>query len=738
MFAWFAVMAAAGGAPPPHPENLASPVPAEGVLAHVNPPSLRWPLVKGGKVRYSVRLSQNKEFKDPGSFQASELRWALYNPHRQLESGTWYWQFAVIEKEGKKPQWSPVLQFRVDDTVRAFVTPPASTILAAAKAPRPRIPMADAPTGKQDMRDLARLIAKPIPSLEKANPKDTGKNDFEKKKFAQWASKGWANETKGSVRRLVQAYRTTGEERFGRRALEYGLFVAGLDPDGVTSHKVSDFANGSCMQVLAQVYDGCYELMTSPQRQQMRDALALRTSRFFASKFNSLESKVFSAHTWQHILTQATEAALTLIGDEPQAETWLAYVYELWIAKFPGLSSTDGAWANGINYFGTNFATMLEMPVLFGRLAGVDFFDHPWFRNTPYYLLYCWPPNSVSDGFGDGSERNLPPSKTRGEFVKELGTHFKDPHALWYAEQILGKLDSPPVAPKAPVALPQSRVFNDAGLVSMHTELADVTCDLMVSFRSSPYGAYNHMHSDQNSFNVNWGGERLFCGSGYYIGYSDDHFKGWYTHTQGHNSVMLDGKGQLRGSAGFGRIVDFKDEPVTSYCVGDASHAYGSDAGLRTFHRHLLLLRPSTLLVYDELEAGHQANWEWLLHSSHELKIADGALLGGNSKSNTRVDLFASTPLATDIHTRFDPPAVNWRKKTSGGKILEYPDQWHFTATPESKQERLRVLAVIQVEPKDATKPMSAARLQDGTVSIAGKKVQVEMSPLKPAKIRLR
>ncbi len=34
-----------------------------GVLAHVNPPSLLWAPVKGGKVRYTVRLSQSKKFK---------------------------------------------------------------------------------------------------------------------------------------------------------------------------------------------------------------------------------------------------------------------------------------------------------------------------------------------------------------------------------------------------------------------------------------------------------------------------------------------------------------------------------------------------------------------------------------------------------------------------------------------------------------------------------------------------
>ena len=68
----------------------------------------------------------------------------------------------------------------------------------------------------------------------------------------------------------------------------------------------------------------------------------------------------------------------------------------------------------------------------------------------------------------------------------------------------------------------------------------------MVAFRSSPYGAFNHMHACQNGFNILYGGERLFSNSGYYLTYGDAHFKGWYTATRGHNSVLIDDQGQAK------------------------------------------------------------------------------------------------------------------------------------------------------------------------------------------------
>lgn len=727
---------------PPHPTIRTTPAPSYREPAHVNPPSLLWPLTKGNKVRYAVRLSQNRDFTGE-VFEATKLRWGIYNPHRKLGSGTWYWQYAVTPQPDKVPKWSEVLQFSVSDELCPFVTPPSSDMLAAAHKSRPRIPAKPALTDKKKMRRLLkqadRLLEKQIPSIDKAAPKEQGNNKFEQKVFTRVASKKFVNSVLGQVKKLVRVYRLTGDERYGRKALEYGLFVASLDPDGVTAPKISDFADGSCMQVLSRVYDGCQDLITPHQKWQLCYSLQGRTSRFFKKKVNNLEAKVFSAHLWQHILAQATEGALTLIGDVPEAEEWLAYVYELWIAKFPNLSQTDGAWANGISYFSTNYWTMLDIPTLFGQLTGVDFFNHPWYCNALYYLMYCWPPDSVSDGFGDGSESDrLPTKRYQGTFALELGKHFKDPYALWYAEKIIGKLDSPPVAPKPPVDLPMARAFMDVGIVAMHNDLIDAADNLMISFRSSPYGAYNHMHRDQNSFNINFSGERLFSGSGYYISYSDDHFKEWYTHTRGQNSIMIDGKGQIRGSEGFGRIIDYKHTTASTYCVGDASHAYGDEVGLRTFRRHLLFLRPSVLLVYDELEAGHKAHWEWMLHSPNKLTINGKVLSGGNRNAKTRVDFFASSQLSMNSHTRFDPPAVNWRKKNRDGKIIEYPDQWHFAAVPATPQDKLRILAVIQVQPTNGATSMDTPRMQGDILSVAGKQVQVELSPHHPALMKFR
>ena len=738
-----------------HPVSREAAAPDGGTSVHVNPPPLLWPTQSTRGVRYSVRLSQDGQFPPEATIRAEGLRWAVFNPHAKLDLGRWYWQYGWNQKSGAETKWSQVFSFRVEDSVRVFVTPEAGQVLAACPKDRPRLLSTSADLAALRERAKAngqaaaavrageRLLKRELPDPDRALASEKGKNQYEQKNFAKWASKAFAGNLLGSVKSLVNAYLVTGEERLGRAAVRWALFVAELDPDGATSRSVSDFADGSCMEAMALAYDTCYELFDEDQKVLMRAAMKARGERFFSRCMNRLEGQVFSAHIWQHILMQGTEVAFALLGEEPEAEVWVTYVYELWIARFPLLGGHDGGWANGINYFGTNFHTLIEMPRLLGRLTGVDFLDHAWYRNAVYYQMYCWPPGSASDGFGDGAERESPPSASRGTFVKTLGEKFADPYALWYAKEVLGdRYETGRTAtnarlpePKPPADLPQARAFRDVGIVSMHTDLANPAGDLMIGFRSSPYGSYNHMHSDQNSLNVLWGGKRLFSGSGYYIAYGDDHFKGWYTHTRGHNSVLIDGKGQVRGSHGYGRITRFLHGSQVSYALGDASTAYG-DAGLTKFRRHLAFLRPGIIVVYDELEADHPAEWSWLLHAMHEMTAQGNRLFATNETASAQVDLTASVPLSVGVDTRFDPPAVNWRNRKSGSGVIDYADQWHATAAGAEKARKLRILALIQVRSESSSREnIDPVEEGDGSIRLGRWRIQAELDTGKKASL---
>ena len=50
----------------------------------------------------------------------------------------------------------------------------------------------------------------------------------------------------------------------------------------------------------------------------------------------------------------------------------------------------------------------------------------------------------------------------------------------------------------------------------MHTDPADARDDLMAAFFALPFGSTGHAHAAHNGFTINYGGRRLFGGTGYY------------------------------------------------------------------------------------------------------------------------------------------------------------------------------------------------------------------------------
>jgi hypothetical protein len=334
-------------------------------------------------------------------------------------------------------------------------------------------------------------------------------------------------------------------------------------------------------------------------------------------------------------------------------------------------------------------------------------------------------------------------------FLYYLGVRFHDPAALWYAREVAGNrdLDSllPPLLrfdrileedsgqlpqPRLPSDLPEARVFRDVGIVTMHTNLANADKNLMLAFRASPFGSFNHMHSDQNSLHVVCQGKRLFSGSGYYIAYGDDHFQNWYTHSRGHNTVMIDGTGQVRGADGYGWVARYMHGREITYCAGDASNAYG-DAGLKRFRRHVVFLRPNIVVLYDDLAADHAARWSWLLHSPDEIEVqADQQRLFASADTvRAQVDLFGSDELKMTVSDQFDPPAINWRNKSSGGRTIEYPNQWHVTAVPVEEASRARFLAIYQIQVGGSTSFDVPTRESEETICVSNWRITAGLKP---------
>lgn len=704
-----------------HEQPRVTPFPIHNKRVDRNPPPLLWPAAQGKKVRYAVRLSQNMRFPKRSTITEAGFRWALFNPHQKLEWGTWYWQYGT-SKNGRPYRWSQTYQFEVTRSAKRGETPLAKEMLATFPNAHPRLwVLPDEMDGLNRLKRYGKhfgvqadaYINAPLP--DDTQPPDKGTDAYQVFKFHRWGSKALANNMASSVQGLIPAYLLSGDDRYAKEAIRRGLHVAKWDPEGYTNPVISDFADGACMRLMAGVYDTFYGQMSEGERECLRDAMVYRAERIFREETNKIETLVFRSHFWQHLLIEFSEVAFALLHEHDDAPDWVRFVYELWVARFPLMGGKDGGWANGNSYFGTNIETLLVLPTRFKKLTGIDLFQNEWYHNSADFLLYTWPPHSRSDGFGDGTELKAHPATSHLAFMEDMARRFDDAQAAWYVKQWQKKVgeNSDPLLlwhritnenvkprPRSPKGLPQAKCFDDVGIVSLHTNLADTSQNLMVGMRSSPYGSLLHSHQCQNAFNIFYGGESLFRNSGYYTSAGDAHSKTWYRATRGHNAVLIDGTGQPRGSENYGLMPRFLNGKHIAYALGDASQAYG-DAGLVRFRRHVVLLRPHIVVVYDDLVADHEANWQWLIHGERKITthVGEQRLRIQTQTARSQVHLLGSQRLDMEVGTVFDPPAHNWGgNKTFLGQNMDYfPDQWHVTVVPKQACDRMRFLAVFQV-----------------------------------------
>lgn len=713
---------------------LTYPVPSEGIVAEFNPPVLRWPLARKKSPAYDVRLSMDSSFNSDSQIKIAQTPWAMFNPHQKLETGKWFWQYRTAG-EG----WSDVQTFKITSASIELVSPPVLYFLENIPMGHPRV-LAE----KSEFAALRRLprngdvnailgeaekaLSGKIPTETEGIPEREGVDEERDRKFRQDASQRLGDFVFKTVEPLCQAYILTGDERYRRRGIEIALEVARWDPSGVTGSGTSDFADARCMLVMALALDTFYDDLSMAEKNLLLNASRTRAKGFYQSWINNQEARVLSGHVWQHILHYFFQTALALHGDDPAADDWLAYAYELFLARTPILGGTDGGWTEGVSYFRMNMETVLEIPLFIQKYTGFDFINsHPWYGKNIEWMIYHIPPGSSADGFGDNTEEVFMPGSHYVAYATEMAKLRRDPLASWYAQKckeyepvhlpenrILRWIrttrtrDLALPLPASDPQLPIGKCFRDIGLVSMHTNPENTADDLMVAMRSGPFGCYGHFLSDHNAFNILYGGKRTFFRTGYKVTMKDPHRTEWYQHTKSNNSILIDGEGQPYSTEAFGWIRGFIAGRDMAYALGDASNAYSSaetneDHGVKKFYRHLILLKPNIIVIYDELESEEEAAWTWLIHSMEQIFIdrSENSFVSTFDQAKGIGKLWSSHPVMWALADTFDVPAVNWRgSRDASGKIKTYDDrQWHLKATSKSLTPAMRFLTVLQVTP---------------------------------------
>lgn len=607
-----------------------TPSPMDGQRIAMNPPRFMWPdkfphlgaVLDGVEahdykphVTYRIRIARDRDFKQ--GLITAERNWAFFNPFQLFEKGTYYWQHAYVDTNGKE-EWSPVYHFTVDSETRTFNPPALKEVLAKFPTTHPRILLDSRewndiiarnrtnPEAQAYITKAKECISHPLKHLEEEI--DTTQvvkltNIVQRQSALIRESRKIVDREEGNIEGMVRAYLLTKDPVYYRGAMQRLSEILSWKN---SPYFAGDFNLSTILSMSTSAYDAFYTVLTPAEKSLLLGSIRDNGDKFFEEYVNHLENRIADNHVWQMTYRILSMAAFAVYGELPEAATWVDYCYNVWVSRFPGLNA-DGGWHNGDHYFHVNIRTLIEVPVFYSRISGFDFFSDPWYNNNAQYVIYQQPPFSHAGGQGNSHEDKRTPSGARVGYADALARECNNSWAAAYVNYILerdpdilhGAFERKPgdltwyrcITRKSPFPngevstgggkrvtladMPLCKVFNETGIALTNTSLDEPKKNAMLSFRSSSYGSTSHALANQNAFNTFYGGKEIFYSSGHRTGFTDDHCMYSYRNTRAHNTILVNGMTQTIGTEGYGWIPRWYEGEKLSYFVGDASNAYG-------------------------------------------------------------------------------------------------------------------------------------------------------------------
>lgn len=519
-----------------------------------------------------------------------------------------------------------------------------------------------------------------------------------------------ASEVVQNLDALAFGFLISGEQRYADAGKKLLLHVASWDPDGPSSRSINDEVSMRLLYSMSRAYDWLYPALSPQERALVQECVRERGNDVYRTMRRiGFENTLLDNHLVR-TMGFLGQAAIAFMGDFPEAEIWFDYIVGLFIFKYPTFGGDEGGWSQGVSYWQSYISWVLEFLDALHIATGLNLAEKPFFRNTAYFKLYAHPPKSKFGAFGDHSDG--PPGQGAALVVGRFAQLHKDPALQWYVHEItgMGKVPALPmkdfrgyiwtpestqdmISPELPEDFPQSRLFADVGWALMNVDMRDWQNNVHVKFKSSPYGSFNHSHAEQNSFMIEAYGSPLAISSGYYPWYGSPHHKTWTWESRSKNTILVDGVGQgvqninAKGdikSAAFGQQFD--------YVLGDATPAY--QGRLERFWRHLWFIKPGIIAVYDQLEAGRPASYDWLLHTQQEMEIDAKDQRVRVPADTAEMWTYFVTPTGLEISQtdQFTVPPED----RDAGKAL----QWHLTAHSATTDGVGRFLTIMIPRPR--------------------------------------
>lgn len=494
----------------------------------------------------------------------------------------------------------------------------------------------------------------------------------------------------------ARAYALTGERRYAERAadvlrgyaeryLKYPYHTAGRTTTAVGGGHIDEQTLGEA-GMLAGLIAPAYDLIYDSDALSTADRKAIETG-LVRPMIECIGRHRAGKNNWQTWHNAAMLWGGAVLGEADLVRRAIADPDNGFAFQMRASVTADGMWYE--NSWGYHFYTLRALVVTAegARRLGIDLWSHPalhkMFTLPAHYAL----PGGALPRFGDDVNATVNGARTLFE-------------AAWHAYRdpaILALLPSTPdwdtivlgrdLTQHAKPGALRSEVFLAAGHAILRTPgdaaagasgtktpttqpTRDASLTAIMTF--GPYGGF-HGHFDKLSF--------VFYGLGRELGVDPGRAASqayrlpihtqWYKATISHNAVLVDGDSQKPAA---GRLECFAANDRYAAAVARCDAAYPGVA-----YRRLMLLTPSYLLVFDDLDAGeHEHQFHWLYHNrgsaarydagatpmGRDASTAEARLAGAKYIEDVRrIDVFgpAGSDAAPPIRVAFDDnDAVIW------------------------------------------------------------------------------
>ncbi len=696
--------------------------PAAGAVVDLTPPGFCW-WRAGPRDAVFYRLT----IEDAGAsevYRSPILRDPVHVPDRALPPGRYTWTVEATNEAGATLARRAPESFTIADDPLELPWVEPTELLERIPREHPRLlfPAAEldgvratlSTTRRAAYEDLRRAADEAL-SLEPMPRPDFDRFDKEteyaRRRTAYRASYQQFTRVyhRGAVP-MALMYLLSGDERYGEAAKRHVLQLTEWETDGIASLEEGfDEIGLRICRVLPQCYDWLYPLFTEDERQRVRTALIEHGNRMLA-RLERRDFLNYSAYSHDGRLPGYLCEFAIVMADEPEAERWLDYALRALLTVFPHWAGKDGGWAEGVSYalsYNERFITPMESLV---RATGYDLWKKAYFRNMRHFLTACVAPNGEIMPFGDGEHGRV---ATRADGLRSIlhfhALKYQDPVTRWWIEQLPSRDDAwsrvgpvhrlilpDTLEPRRPDDVPPDRAFFGVGWAALHSDPTDPPRDLMLLFKSSPFGAVSHSHADQNSFAILHGGRALAGpGADRFPQHGSPFHTEYAQHTVAHNALLIDGRGQInRDAHATGRLTDFKSLPGLGYVAGQAADCYGEP--VRTYTRHALMIRPDLIVLVDDLATDKPVSIDWLMHAREQIAINESTQRLGVTRGPSTMAVQLLTPGGFTF-TQTDQWPIPPKQDYPMAPAPEPPRWWHFSATANNQRSHHRVAAIMHV-----------------------------------------